>query len=251
MISVYMDTAGNKRKQAITVGAVVGNVKRWIAFESAWPTFLGRYDVTRLHMTDFASSQREFRKWKGPEHSATRRKFIERAVSCAGRHSRGGFISTMAMADYDSVNAKYEVEERMGPPLTVCGMGIIGQIGRWAHKQGLDEKKDVLYFMEDGDEDKGKFISRARSYGFEVVPLSKAKSYIFDVCDMIAWKYNVGMMDADNKKGTFEDNTRSLLTVASLVLTDKAVDKNLLLEHVQNKRWRRAVAANTAVPSKR
>jgi hypothetical protein len=111
-------------------GAVVGTAKKWIDFETAWPTFLERYEVKRLHMTDFVSSHREFKKWKGSEHSAARKKFIERAVSCAGKYSTAGFISTMVLSDYHSVNAKYEVEENIGPPLTVCGMGIIGQIGR-------------------------------------------------------------------------------------------------------------------------
>jgi hypothetical protein len=93
--------------------------------------------------------------------------------------------------------------------------------------------------MEDGDDDKGRFITRARGYGFEVQPLSKAKSYVFDIPDMIAWKYSAGMRDADSKKGTLEDNTRSLATVSSLVVSDKAVNKNLLLEHIRNKRFRR------------
>lgn len=239
MISVYIDTSGNKNTQVMTMGAVIGTVKKWIDFETAWEAFLRRYEVKRLHMTDFASSQREFKKWKGPEHSATRKKFIERAVSCAGKHSKAGFISTMVLSDYHSANAKYEVEEHMGPPLTVCGMGLMGQIGLWAHKQGLDEFNDILYFMEDGDDDKGKFINRARGYGFEVQPLSKAKSYVFDVCDMIAWKYSAGMRDADNKKGTLEDNVRSLATVSSLIASDKAVDKYRLLDHIRNKRLRK------------
>jgi len=55
---------------------------------------------------------------------------------------------------------------------------------------------------------------------------------------MIAWKYSAGMRDADNKKGTFEDGARSLATVSSLVTSDKAVDKNLLLENVKNRRFR-------------
>ena len=46
------------------------------------------------------------------------------------------------------------------------------------------------------------------------------------------------MRDADNKKGTFEDGARSLATVSSLVTSDKAVDKNLLLENVKNRRFR-------------
>ena len=108
-----------------------------------------------------------------------------------------------------------------------------------AHEQGLDEKKDILYFMEDGDEEKGKFISRARSYGFEVQPLSKAKSLVFDIPDMIAWKYSAGMRDADNKKGTIEDNVRSLAKVSSLITSDKAVDKHKFLDHVRNKRLKK------------
>jgi len=226
----------------MTMGAVAGSVKKWIDFEASWRRFLDRYEISRLHMTDFASSQREFKKWKGRDHSAIRKKFIERAVSCAGKHQKAGFTSTVSLDDYDSVNAVYEIEENMGPPLTVCGMGIIGLVGRWAKKQGIDEK-EILYFMEDGDDDKGEFISRARRYGFEVVPVSKARSLVFDVCDMIAWKFNTAMKDADNKKGTFEGTERSVSVVRSLVDSDKAVDRRLLMEFAHKRQFQKRPVA--------
>jgi hypothetical protein len=57
------------------------------------------------------------------------------------RHARRGFVSTMMLSDFEFVNSKYEAQENYGPPLTICGMGVIGQIGLWAKKQNIEPEK--------------------------------------------------------------------------------------------------------------
>lgn len=239
MISVYIDTAGSgssNKDHAMTMGAVVGTVKQWIRFESSWKKFLERYGVNRLHMTDFASSQADFKKWNGQEHTAIRKRFIDRAVLCAKKHSMGGFTATVM--SYDDVNAIYEIRENLGSPLAVCGTGIIEQVSTWARQHGVNER-EILYFMEDGDTDKGDFITRARRDSFEVQPIAKSKSFVFDICDMIAWKRNAVMKDAYRGKGTFEDGTRSLQIIHPLIVSEMTADRDSLIAHAKQHGYRR------------
>jgi hypothetical protein len=238
MLSAYLDTSGNKRSQVMTMAAMLSSVGMWDNFKEEWPIFLKHYGVSNLHMTDFASSKREFKNWAGPQHSSRRKRFIDRAVSCVNRHTKRGFVSTMVIADFDFVNSRYEAEENYGPPLTICGMGVIGQVGRWAATKNIDPK-NILYFIEDGDEDKGKFMAKARSYGFNVQPVAKAECCIFEACDMAAWKYSAGMRDAENKKGKFEDLVASLDLMARIVQHDVAVDRQKFLEHCISKGYPR------------
>jgi len=179
-------------------------------------------------MTDFVSSKKEFDGWDRPEYAAKRKRFIDRAVVCAKKHTQRGFTSSLSLADYKAANARYELEECLGPPLTLCGMGVLREVGLWAKRNGIDETK-ILYFMEDGDQDKGKFIETARKYGFKVQPLTKKDACAFQVCDMAAWKYNAGLRDADDKKGTFERISKSLEVMGPIIQHGIAVDKHRLL----------------------
>lgn len=238
MLSAYLDTSGDKRSQVMTMAAMVSSASKWDSFEKEWPIFLKRYGVSSLHMTDFVSSRREFKEWSGPENSARRKRFIDRAITCVKKHVRRGFVSTMMLSDFEFVNSRYEAEENYGPPLTICGMGVIGQIGLWAKRQKIDPER-ILYFIEDGDEDNGKFIARASGYGFNVQPVAKSACRIFDACDMAAWKYSTGMRNAENKKGNFEDISASLALMSPIVHHDVAVDRQRFLSHCISKGYPR------------
>lgn len=210
----------------MSMGALISTVQKWKNFQEALPRFLGRYGVFSLHMTDFVSNNGQFKgdNWK---NSGRRKRFIERAIAFVKDHTKCGFTNTIPLVDFKTINAIYEVEEFMGSPLVICGMGIISRVSYWVSRRGFDPK-EVVYFIEDGDEDKGRFITKARSYGFEVQPLSKARCCIFQVCDMAAWKYSVGMRNAENRRGSFEEIERSLNQMSPIMHDNVALDRGKL-----------------------
>lgn len=207
MLSAYLDTSGNRRTQSMSMAALVSTVQKWDKLQQSWPVFLSRHGVGSLHMTDFVSCNREFKGWSGPENSERRKRFIGKAITCVRRYAQQGFSASLSMADYMAVDRKYKVEEHFGPPLTICGMGIIGQVHHWAARNHINPK-EILFFIEDGDEDKGLFLDKARSYGFNVQPVAKSQCKIFEACDMVAWKMSAGLRNAENKKGDGRKRTK-------------------------------------------
>jgi hypothetical protein len=144
----------------------------------------------------------------------------------------------MMLSDFEFANSKYEAQENYGPPLTIFGNGCDRPNRAVGEKTNIEPEK-ILYFIEDGDEDKGKFITRARSYGFNVQPVPKAKCCIFEACDMTAWKYSTSMKDAENKHGNFKDITASLALMSPIVQHDVAVDRQKFLAHCISKGYSR------------
>jgi hypothetical protein len=222
----------------MTMAGMLSTVTRWDRFQEEWPVFLKRHGVSILHMTDFVSSKGEFREWAGKENSVRRKRFIEKAVACVKKHAKRGFVSTLPLADFDEANAKYCVEENMGAPLTICGMGIIRQVALWALDHRVNPKQ-IIYFMEDGDEDKKNFIAKARSYDLNVQPLTRKECCVFQASDMAAWKFNNSMRNAINKRGGFAEIDGSLEPMRPIFHDDKAVDRRIFLEHCRKKLPRR------------
>jgi hypothetical protein len=141
ILSAYLDTSGTRRSESMTMAGMLSTVTRWDRFQEEWPIFLARHKVSSLHMTDFVSSKGEFRGWAGRENSERRKRFIEKAVVCVKKHARRGFVSTLPLSDFNEANAQYQVEEKMGAPLTICGMGIMRQLALWALDHKFDPRK--------------------------------------------------------------------------------------------------------------
>jgi hypothetical protein len=93
MFSSYFDASGKKTGRVFTVAGFVGRVTKWDRFNNEWSEILSSEQVSAMHMTDFASSEEEFKSWRG--QSDRRRQFISR------------FPSTLVVNDYHEVNTEY------------------------------------------------------------------------------------------------------------------------------------------------
>jgi hypothetical protein len=194
-------------------------------------------------MTDFVSYQKEFKEWKGDENSVRRKRFIEKAIRCIGRHVKRGFSATIPMSRYDQVNAQYCLSEEMEPPLVVAGLAVIRMASEWAKSEGIDPGP-ILYFMEDGDEDRGKLMTKARSMGLDVQPLKKSACKIFEACDMAAWKLRIGITNAQGEKGTIAEIIRSVSQLDPImhnsgVLSRRKLEKNCVLWGITPRKQKR------------
>lgn len=228
MFSACIDTSGNKRSPVMTMVGFVSRVGKWDRFQVQWSDLLHNHGVSRLHMTDFVASEREFKNWAGPAHSERRKRFLEDAVETVRKHVNKGFAISIVLSDYHEVNGQFEVQESIGPPFAVCGMTLLGRIKKWAERKKTDPQK-ILYLIEDGDDDKGQFMTLGRASGYKIQPLAKGDSRAFEACDMAAWKVSAALRNAESKKGTFEDAVRSLEPIAPIVHSNSAMDMNRLI----------------------
>ncbi len=68
MLTAYLDETGHSKdnlQKFVGMGGLIATAKNWEIFEKKWKKSLRKYDVSFLHMKDFAHSRKEFAKWKG------------------------------------------------------------------------------------------------------------------------------------------------------------------------------------------
>jgi hypothetical protein len=230
MFTAYFDASGNKRSPVLTMAGFVSRVSKWDRFEREWLALLKSYGVSSLHMTEFVSAKGQFEGWKGD--SARRKRFIDDAVACVKRNTNKGVATSVYISEYNEINAKFRLAEKAGTPYTMCGMMAIAMVRDWALKKGVDPKQ-VLYMVEDGDEDQGELIERSNQDGYKVIRLTKADSQAFQAGDMAAWKAMAALREAErktklreNQKLTVDDLEsiiRSLDPIAPIVLKNGVI----------------------------
>jgi hypothetical protein len=87
----------------------VSRVGKWDRFDSEWSAILAREGVKSMHMTDFASSKKQFKSWRG--QSERRRKFISDLTDCIKRNTNKGFATSVYVSDYNEVDAEYTLKK--------------------------------------------------------------------------------------------------------------------------------------------
>jgi hypothetical protein len=179
--------------RAMTFAGFVSRASKWDRFNREWSQILADEGVSSLHMTDFASSQGEYKSWKG--NTDRRRRFIARLVSCIKRNTNKGFSSGIFIDDYNAINAEFMLAESMGQPYTLCGYSCLGALEKWAINKRT-RKAAMLVAIEEGDEDQGELIQVAGSDGFRVIALSKAEVPAFQAADLIGWKSRTVLQDS-------------------------------------------------------
>jgi hypothetical protein len=111
----YFDASGHSNRQkVVTVAGFVSTVKKRARFDIEWNAFLENEGIDIFHMTDFASSQRQFAGWKG--QSDRRRVFIEQLVQCVRKNVNKAFRTSLLIDDFNEVNRIFRLEETIGRP---------------------------------------------------------------------------------------------------------------------------------------
>jgi hypothetical protein len=227
LFRAYFDASGDKRMKAMAFAGFVSRVNKWDRFNEEWPAILAREDLKEFRMTDFVSSQGEFKSWRG--QTDRRRRFISDLVKCVKRNTNKGFSSSVFVDDYNRINNDFMLAESIGQPYTLCGYACLGALAKWAINKG--ERKDrILIAVEDGDEDKGELIARAESDGFKVVPLKKAYVTAFQAGDLVGWKCRTVLQEAlrlgpQSQEDDRDNILRSLEALEGIVQSNKGFDK--------------------------
>ena len=97
-------------------------------------------------MTDFVSSGREFKSWKG--QTQRRKQFTMRLSECLRRNVNKAFRTTLVIADYNRADELFEVEEFLGRPYALCCMVCTYTLRAWAKRKRAE--RSLLYYFEDG-----------------------------------------------------------------------------------------------------
>lgn len=130
-----------------------------------------------MHMTDFASSKKEFSTWRG--QSERRKRFVSDLVECIRVNTNKGFAHSLLLSEYDRVNSEFQLAELAGAPFVIATALCLGSLKMWAAKKQV-KPKDMLVLIEQGDDDQAQLIQKARSMdGLKVVALNKENAQAF------------------------------------------------------------------------
>lgn len=202
VFTAYFDASGTPRSRVLTIAGFVSSVVWWDRYDAEWKRLLATVPTKQFHMTDFVSSQEDFKSWKGK--STKRAKFFAGLVKCIRQNTRKGFAVSVQMADYAKVNQEYQLRESLGSPYAFCGTVCFAQVRDWAKKKKID-LSHIRFLIEDGDEDQADLVARAKTESIKVQPESKEKIRAFDACDLAAWKSKSIVDDAWNRKLHLKD----------------------------------------------
>lgn len=149
-ITAYFDASGDPDDTPVlSLGGIISTADQWISFSEAWNECLRHFEVSALHMKDFAHFKGEFESWKYDE--PRRRRFLKWLLEIIEVHALFTVAATVWMSDYQSVDKRYQLNEFM-KPYTVAASTCVGAISKWAAARGNDAA-DIAYIFEKGDTD--------------------------------------------------------------------------------------------------
>lgn len=235
MFACYYDTAGtesSRDKRILVTTGVAATTEEWAAFDGRWMAALREFGVTELHMRHYAHSVGQFTPWKGDEPK--RQAFIRRLCEEARRGIQRAFVMTLMLADYDRINAEYELAERIGSPYALAQTFCLARSLQWlAETKAPDD--GALFFVEAGDAGQATFLAHAtRTLGWTPTPLPRwepttGEPYTpFQVADFIAYEHALAYdraLDAGNERPLRESfrQLRTMLPVDPGVYDEKAL----------------------------
>jgi hypothetical protein len=187
MFTAYFDASGSPDSEvAVVVAGFVAKAEQWIEFERNWNECLSSFQVSGMHMKDFAHSRGEFREWKGDEKR--RQQFLAGLINVIKLRVLHSFSTIVVMEDYRKVDSVYRLTE-FSKPYALAGCTTVAKAKRWAQKHG-DPDDTIMFVFEDGDKDKGDLM-RCMDAHNQVSPifLRKQESIAFQAADLLAYEH--------------------------------------------------------------
>lgn len=145
MLTAYFDESNTKG--AVVVAGLLGKTSQWERFNQEWRQLLAEYQISHVHMREFAHFRGEFSSWKGDE--GKRRSFIDRIIGVISRRS---IISVGIVLDVDVYKDFVTTPERKRVfvnPYTTASYLCLLSVGRWADKRSYEEL--VAYVFDRGN----------------------------------------------------------------------------------------------------
>jgi hypothetical protein len=206
MFAAYFDAGGTATRGGVmSIAGFVSDVRKWKRFETEWTKILDRESVSCFHMTDFVSSQGQFKSWA--EQGNRRRRFIADLVQCARKHTNKAFGGALVLSAYDALNRRYQLQECAGYPYALCGNYCIKMVRKWQMKNRI---KNVDFLFERGDEHQSDLTRICHADG--IIPLypSKEEAIPCQAADLLAWRTRYGFEQALNPEKLTDEKVQRL-----------------------------------------
>lgn len=223
--TVYLDSSGTPDQDAaVVVAGFVAEDHQWLEFDRNWTDTLKLFEVSSLHMREFAHSLGEFTTWKGDNHKRAR--YLKSLISHLTLRARHSFVSSVMMKDYQDVDSRYQLHE-FSTPLALTGCTCVNKVWNWADKWGID-RATITYVFEDGDKDKGDLTKRMNQH-FKINPKFKSKEdcIAFQAADLLAYEHllaNRKIYEVGAGVLGIEDLRRSLQALQSIPHGGEGID---------------------------
>jgi hypothetical protein len=201
MFTGYFDDSGHvTNNKVLVVAGFVAPVGQWKMFEKDWRAILKhpRFDLDYLHMKEFRNYRGKFAKFKNnlPLQTDLFSNLYE-LIEARAEQSFGG---TVLLRDYESVNSRYQLQERYGHPFAMAGMVSMNQAIRWMERE---HPNDRLKFVFDHDTDGwGHLLAAAKETWIdEVIPVPGTfkEQLPLQAADNVAWEKHRFMTQAVDK----------------------------------------------------
>jgi hypothetical protein len=184
LFSAYFDASGAPDDcDAVVVAGFIAEAGQWVEFERNWQDALRAFEVSGLHMKEYAHSLKEFSSWRGDQKR--RAAFLERLVSIVKIRTLHSFVTAVMMDGYREVDKRYCLSETQRP-FAPGGISCVDKVRKWAAQQNIPQNS-IAYFFEDGDKDKGNLTQALeRHYDLNPIYLKKTGSCAFQAADLLA-----------------------------------------------------------------
>lgn len=199
--TAYFDASGKKDSHpSVTVAGSVASARKWERFEVAWNAVLKKHHVKEFHATDFASSEGEYKGWKGDKPK--RSQFLSSLIEIVKNTANKLFIVTVEIDAWNAINEEYLLEEYFFSPFALAGYSVVDLVLQWREKRKKRRKLEIIF--EDGEDLEDWRGLRKLCERLDVMPerLSKPKAIPCQIGDLVAWKTRIASQNASkiNKK---------------------------------------------------
>jgi hypothetical protein len=156
IMTSYFDASGGSDQIVVAPAAVVASPEIWEEFDRRWSSSLAAFNVTALHMKDFAHSKGEFEGWKCDQPK--RRRFLNGLLWIIEDLVEYTAACGVYIDDYRYVDRHFQLSECMRPYTIGC-LTCASSIVLWAEKHG-HHMDDLIWVFEKGDQDQGDLRKR-------------------------------------------------------------------------------------------
>jgi hypothetical protein len=146
VMTCYTDVGGGPGEITVSPATLVSSPEKWVEFDRRWNDALEAFEISELHMKNFAHFKGEFELWKHDEPK--RRRLLNALMWIIEDCVEYAAAVSVYSKDHDLVDTQYQLSEWMRPYTMGC-LGCAGRVTIWTREQGYD-KNDLIWIFEKG-----------------------------------------------------------------------------------------------------
>lgn len=212
MLTAYYDDTGKRGDTAVVcLFGFVAELEQWMRFDDDWRFVLNlpQFRLPYFHMREVrqAARAKEQAFHKFQNNDSLRRDLFERLQHVIRARVLQSFSAIVMMADYNRLNADYEVEEQLGSPAAVATGVSIGKFLAWRNDRRPTEPFKVV--CDQGMDDFSQLADKVHeSWGFRLIPGVVDDTPGLQASDFAAWELQRAMSDVARGAVSYWDELR-------------------------------------------